>query len=225
MEACFRKYPVLDSEFLSESRKDQLSLYHEQWRPLGLRALMQVGWKNRLGIYVLTFGRAGPLARFRRREMELLGRCLPQIRLAEALMSHTVESSFECWAQGVGLSRREREIAELVARGLRNREIASVLGVSPFTVRNELVLAFRKAEVTTRAELVNAMRWHGTHEGPAVPRRMGPKGVMDRPWMRFFRAGGTKAAQGSTSDARGAEGGGSATSMARQVLAPPGRES
>jgi DNA-binding CsgD family transcriptional regulator len=140
-------------------------------------------------------------------------------------MSHTVESSFECWAQGVGLSRREREIAALVARGPRNREIASVLGVSPFTVRNELALAFRKAEVTTRAELVNAMHSHGTDEGPAVPRRTGPKGVVDRPWMRSFRTGGTKASQGRTSDASGAEGGGSATSTARQVLVPPGRES
>lgn len=52
------------------------------------------------------------------------------------------------------LSPREREVAELVARGLQNTEIAHVLGTSPATVRNQLHAIFRKLHVTTRAELV-----------------------------------------------------------------------
>jgi DNA-binding CsgD family transcriptional regulator len=52
------------------------------------------------------------------------------------------------------LTVREREVADLVARGLRNSEIAHVLGTSPATVRNQIHTIFQKCDVTTRAELV-----------------------------------------------------------------------
>jgi DNA-binding CsgD family transcriptional regulator len=38
--------------------------------------------------------------------------------------------------------------------GLTNREIALACGTSPNTVRNQLAALFRKAEVSTRTELV-----------------------------------------------------------------------
>jgi DNA-binding CsgD family transcriptional regulator len=44
-------------------------------------------------------------------------------------------------------------VARLVALGFTNREIALACGTSPHTVRNQLAAIFRKAEVTTRAEL------------------------------------------------------------------------
>jgi DNA-binding CsgD family transcriptional regulator len=56
------------------------------------------------------------------------------------------------------LSAREREIAALVSRGLRTREIAEVLGTSPNTVRNQTAKIFAKLEVTTRAELASLVR-------------------------------------------------------------------
>ena len=56
-----------------------------------------------------------------------------------------------------GLTARQLQIAELVVRGLTNREIAFALGISPFTVRNQLVAIFEKAQVTTRAELVGRL--------------------------------------------------------------------
>jgi len=56
-----------------------------------------------------------------------------------------------------GLTSRQLQIAELVVRGLTNREIAFALGISPFTVRNQLVAIFEKAQVTTRAELVGRL--------------------------------------------------------------------
>lgn len=56
-----------------------------------------------------------------------------------------------------GLTPRQRKIAELVVGGLTNREIAFALGISPFTVRNQLVSIFEKAQVSTRAELVGRL--------------------------------------------------------------------
>src|SRR3569832_1937906 len=56
-----------------------------------------------------------------------------------------------------GQTSRQLQIAELVVRGLTNREIAFALGISPFTVRTQLVAIFEKAQVTTRAELVGRL--------------------------------------------------------------------
>ena len=53
----------------------------------------------------------------------------------------------------VELTRREREVAEMAARGLTTPEIADRLVVSPRTVETHLYRAFGKLGVTTRAEL------------------------------------------------------------------------
>ena len=58
-----------------------------------------------------------------------------------------------CFPPDVGLTRREREIAALAARGLTNREIAARLVVSVRTVEGHLYQAFGKLGVTARVEL------------------------------------------------------------------------
>jgi DNA-binding NarL/FixJ family response regulator len=50
------------------------------------------------------------------------------------------------------LSKREIEILELVCKGLTNKEIASALQLSQFTVRNHLNNVTSKLEVTDRTE-------------------------------------------------------------------------
>jgi DNA-binding CsgD family transcriptional regulator len=55
------------------------------------------------------------------------------------------------------LTRREREIAGLVARGMTNREIAEALVISVRTVDNHLSNAYAKLGVATRAELVETL--------------------------------------------------------------------
>ncbi|MEX0754891.1 MAG: helix-turn-helix transcriptional regulator [Actinomycetota bacterium] len=52
------------------------------------------------------------------------------------------------------LTPRELEVIGLVARGLTNREIARVLGISPGTVRAHLEHAFTKLGVGTRTAAV-----------------------------------------------------------------------
>ncbi|GAA2149090.1 helix-turn-helix domain-containing protein [Glycomyces algeriensis] len=57
-------------------------------------------------------------------------------------------------AEAYGLTPRELEIAELVARGRNTTDIAAALHISPHTVRDHLKAVFAKADVSTRGELV-----------------------------------------------------------------------
>jgi len=69
-------------------------------------------------------------------------RCIPEqvaARFAERLSHHALTS-------------RETEVLRLVAKGLINKEIATVLGTSVSTVKNQLNTIFAKLEVTDRTE-------------------------------------------------------------------------
>jgi DNA-binding NarL/FixJ family response regulator len=63
------------------------------------------------------------------------------------------------------LSDREREVLELVARGLANGEIARRLVVSPKTVRNHVSNVFTKLQVSDRAEAIVRARRAGLGDG------------------------------------------------------------
>ncbi|MFD8528732.1 response regulator transcription factor [Streptosporangium canum] len=60
-------------------------------------------------------------------------------------------------AQAYGLTPREFEVAQLVARGLPTTEIAAALFISPHTVRGHLKAVFGKAEISSRGELVGRL--------------------------------------------------------------------
>ena len=66
-----------------------------------------------------------------------------------------------------GLTARERELLELIARGLGNAEIAARLSLSEKTVRNHVTHIFDKLEVGTRAQAVVAAREMGLGVGQA----------------------------------------------------------
>ncbi|MFC6646297.1 response regulator [Granulicella cerasi] len=53
-----------------------------------------------------------------------------------------------------GLSGREREVLELVAKGLTNKEVAATLNISQFTVRNHMNHIAEKLEVSDRTEAI-----------------------------------------------------------------------
>jgi len=58
-------------------------------------------------------------------------------------------------AQGkVLLTRREEQIASLVAEGLKNREVADQLKLSEHTVKNHLFNIFERLGISSRAELI-----------------------------------------------------------------------
>jgi len=66
-------------------------------------------------------------------------------RIANRLLSQRMSA---------GLSIREKEILELVAKGLTNREVAGTLGLSQFTVRNHLMHIMEKLDVSDRTEAI-----------------------------------------------------------------------
>ena len=58
---------------------------------------------------------------------------------------------------GASLTPSEREVAQLAARGLTNREVAERLFVSPKTVEASLSRAYSKLGIRSRAELGRVM--------------------------------------------------------------------
>jgi DNA-binding NarL/FixJ family response regulator len=52
------------------------------------------------------------------------------------------------------LTRRERQIVELLLEGCSNKDIASRLSVSDRTIKNQLSALYRKTNVRSRLELV-----------------------------------------------------------------------
>lgn len=55
---------------------------------------------------------------------------------------------------GAPLTQREDELLDLLGKGLRNRELGEVLGVSEDTIKTHLKSLFRKLAVSDRAEAV-----------------------------------------------------------------------
>lgn len=60
-----------------------------------------------------------------------------------------------------GLTDREREILALIARGLRNCDVADSLGIAPSTVASHIKTIYRKLGISSRAEA----SWHATRLG------------------------------------------------------------
>ncbi len=56
------------------------------------------------------------------------------------------------------LTKREREVAELAAKGLRNPEIAKALDISENTVKHHLKIAFQKMNIDRRSKLIEMLR-------------------------------------------------------------------
>lgn len=63
------------------------------------------------------------------------------------------------------LTPREREILQIIGKGLSNREAAEVLGCSRATVRTHLEHIYEKLEVTNRVEAVAEGLRHGIIHG------------------------------------------------------------
>ncbi len=56
--------------------------------------------------------------------------------------------------KGNGMTDREKQVVELICKGMKNKGIAEQLFISETTVRHHLTSIFNKVEVTSRLELV-----------------------------------------------------------------------
>jgi DNA-binding NarL/FixJ family response regulator len=63
------------------------------------------------------------------------------------------------------LTRRERQVVDLLAEGLTNREIGERLGLSRHTIKNYLLKIFDKVGVSNRVELLFLTLTHPLHAG------------------------------------------------------------
>jgi DNA-binding NarL/FixJ family response regulator len=59
---------------------------------------------------------------------------------------------------GDNLSRREREVARLIAQGLSDREVATTLAISSNTAKAHISNILRKLDLNDRSQIVD---WHG----------------------------------------------------------------
>ena len=140
-----------DLDVLSRDERSRSSFYAEYMRPLGASSCALVLLRSGSGpSHILSFSRHGRSV-FRARDLEVLRNVRSALSVVARICPESVAPADR---QEPRLTPREAEIAGYVTRGLRNAEIAALCGSSPFTVRNQLAMIFRKLEVTTRAELV-----------------------------------------------------------------------
>jgi DNA-binding NarL/FixJ family response regulator len=81
--------------------------------------------------------------------------------VARRLMAFFASPTTQRAAAFPELTEREREILELIARGMSNQEIVNRLVVSPKTVRNHVSNIFSKLQVRDRAEAIVRAREAG----------------------------------------------------------------
>ncbi|ADP84723.1 response regulator [Pseudofrankia inefficax] len=108
-------------------------------------------------------------------ERQEIARSLRAVAAGEVVFSAAIASRVLAWFATGGrsalapfpeLTDREREILDLVARGLTNPAIARRLFLSDKTVRNHVSNVFAKLQVADRAEAVARARDAGLGTGP-----------------------------------------------------------
>ena len=82
--------------------------------------------------------------------------CPPSLCMAlfRCVMQQTSVSPVLTWGAGLGLSRREQQMAELLRQRLTNKEIASRLNLSEQTVKNHVHHVLRKIGAPNRFSVV-----------------------------------------------------------------------
>jgi DNA-binding CsgD family transcriptional regulator len=149
------------SDSLSPRARRRLDYYASVWRPLGieddLRLWLPAPPGRARSIYL---ERTGPFSDRERTLLTLLRPHLLRIRqLAEARrLAHGLPE----------LTPREREVLGLVAVGRTNREIGTMLWISPHTVRTHLANVFEKLGVHTRTAAVARLRAAARHPDAVV---------------------------------------------------------
>jgi DNA-binding CsgD family transcriptional regulator len=152
--AQLRDGACVDVGALSVRERTRSLFYDEVIRPQGITSQVYAFAElhGRL-VWTLFLCRHGRTTPFDRDVAVELARVLPALAAAHVGAE---------WAHAANaldmLSTREHDVAALVSRGMRTREIATLLGTSPNTVKNQIARIFGKLEVTTRAELAALVR-------------------------------------------------------------------
>jgi two-component system, NarL family, nitrate/nitrite response regulator NarL len=89
--------------------------------------------------------------------------CPPQLvsTLFRFVAQMARETPFNNSASKPDLTLRQQQLVTLVAKGLTNKEIASRLNLSEFTVRNHIHRILKQVDAESRSEAVETIRAHG----------------------------------------------------------------
>jgi len=133
-----------------------------------IRAVLLLDTADRAS--VIDAFRAGAKGIFSRDDsLVALCRCIQDVHAGNAwATSEQIEAVLDVFARiaplilpdkgKMPLSRREREVAELVAEGLSNREISAQLKLSQHTIKNYLFHIYGKLGMSSRVDLVLHVR-------------------------------------------------------------------
>lgn len=147
-------------ETYSNAERTRMATEHEILEPLGFASVM--GCPLRFAGEVVGLVMLFRTRRARRFSVEAardVTRLLPTFGVAEAAFRARPSSEHPALAHALEtLGARERQVASLLAKGLTSKEIASALGTSFHTVRNQTRRVFERLGVRTRAELAARMR-------------------------------------------------------------------
>jgi DNA-binding CsgD family transcriptional regulator len=124
--------------------------------PSELRGLAEGAESGPLGVRrMLIIEQAGERLRV---EATALGKGRTQFHLWREILPGPMEAiPVSDEAHSDGLTHREREVALLVADGLRSREVAERLAIAPQTVKSHLKTIFDKLGVRNRVELARRL--------------------------------------------------------------------
>lgn len=122
--------------------------------------------------------------------VELMIKCLTKVSEGELWFDKTLTASFLS-AKMVALTRRESQLVSLLAQGLRNKEIATMLSISEGTVKVYLSRLFQKVGVKDRFELAlyglrNLQNMSGDPSAlnPLPQQTLGMKNPAQMQWLR-----------------------------------------
>lgn len=177
------------------SREAELAVFNEVLIPTGMKQMLVRASVRHGNVAGFNLERRGVTIPFSEADLRLIDVVAPFLHIVEVLtLEAQNEPGLHAFAATYGLSKREEELVELVARGLQNGEIALLIRVSVNTVRNTLAKVFDKVGVSTRSELTYlATQFHrmAPRQSGAwqpTPRRLLPDDGIDAFRTRVQRA-------------------------------------
>lgn len=151
---------IADHDALSARTRERMPFYREVVAGHGIRATAVALLRMRGRVSGAIFlGRTARGARFAD-ELDLLRRALPVLSLGDAV--HVAEAEllpgeFPVALDGLGLTAREQAVLKLLCLGWTNSQIATQLGSSPRTVKNQVSAILRKTQAANRTQLTSRL--------------------------------------------------------------------
>jgi DNA-binding CsgD family transcriptional regulator len=143
------RHALKASDFMTRSRRRGTEWYSLIWKPLGIDDSLRVWLPAPIGrARVINLERSGP--NFSQRDRSLL----EFLRPAFIKMHAAAASRRRQLPPSSPLTRREAEILGWIADGKTTRQIATILVVSPHTVRKHIEHILEKLDVRTRSAAV-----------------------------------------------------------------------